>query len=65
MHPTIEKFQEVVASGDEAEILSLLAADVEFLPPTYWKTWVGREPVAAVLGHVSSISQIPRRSALG
>ena len=55
MHPTIKTFQEVVAKGDEAAILPLLAEDVEFLPPTYWKTWVGREPVAAVLGHVGRV----------
>lgn len=57
MHPTIVKIQEVVAKGQEEDILELLAEDVAFLPPTYWKTWVGREPVAAVLGHVGRVFQ--------
>ena len=55
MHPTILEMQAVVAKGDEAGILPLLADDVRFLPPTYWKTWTGKEPVAAVLGHVGRV----------
>ena len=55
MHPTIAHMQEVVAHGREEDISPLLAAGVEFLPPTYWKTWTGREPVAAVLGHVGRV----------
>ena len=55
MHPTITRIQEVVAKGDEAAVAELLAEDVTFLPPTYWKTWRGRAPVAAVLGHVGQI----------
>lgn len=55
MHPTIERMMAVVAAGREADIHSLLAEDVDFLPPTYWKTWTGREPVAALLGHVGRI----------
>ncbi|MBO9413068.1 MULTISPECIES: nuclear transport factor 2 family protein [Ruegeria] len=55
MHPTIERMQEVVAKGDETLILELLAEDVRFLPPTYFSTWTGREPVAAVLGHVGQV----------
>jgi hypothetical protein len=47
--------QEVVAKGDETLILELLAEDVRFLPPTYFSTWTGREPVAAVLGHVGQV----------
>ena len=54
-HPTITRMIEVVASGHEADILPLLAADVRFQPPTYWATWTGREPVAAVLGHVGRV----------
>ncbi|SPJ26637.1 nuclear transport factor 2 family protein [Falsiruegeria mediterranea] len=55
MHPTITKMQEVVAKGDESLIHELLADDVSFMPPTYYKTWKGREPVAAVLGHVGQV----------
>ena len=55
MHPTIERMQEVVAKGDEALIHQLLAEDVRFLPPTYYSTWTGRAPVAAVLGHVGQV----------
>lgn len=55
MHPTILTMQEVVAKGQEENILPLLAEDVSFMPPTYWKTWTGREPVAAVLGHVGRV----------
>ena len=55
MHPTIKKMQSVVASGDHNAIAPLLAADVTFLPPTYWKTWTGRDAVAAVLGHVGQV----------
>ncbi|SLN60750.1 SnoaL-like domain protein [Falsiruegeria litorea R37] len=55
MHPTITKMQEVVAKGDESLIHELLAEDVQFMPPTYYKTWTGREPVAAVLGHVGQV----------
>ncbi|UWR99951.1 nuclear transport factor 2 family protein [Phaeobacter inhibens] len=54
-HPTISRLQEVVAKGDDSQIASLLAEDVQFLPPTYWKTWTGRAPVAAILGHVGQI----------
>jgi len=54
-HPTIARMIEVVAKGHEADILPLLAADVTFQPPTYWATWTGREPVAAVLGHVGRV----------
>ena len=55
MHPTITLMQEVVASGDDSKITQLLAEDVKFMPPTYWATWTGREPVAAVLGHVGQV----------
>lgn len=55
MHPTIEKMQEVVAKGDESLLHEILAEDVQFLPPTYYKTWTGRAPVAAVLGHVGQV----------
>ncbi|AUQ51593.1 SnoaL-like domain protein [Phaeobacter inhibens] len=54
-HPTISRLHEVVAKGDDSQIASLLAEDVQFLPPTYWKTWTGRAPVAAILGHVGQI----------
>lgn len=55
MHPTITRMQDVVASGDDSKIKDLLAEDVTFLPPTYWATWTGRDPVAAVLGHVGQV----------
>jgi hypothetical protein len=55
MHPTISQMMAVVAEGREDEIAPLLADEVQFLPPTYWKTWVGRAPVAAVLGHVGRV----------
>ncbi|MFV1440078.1 MULTISPECIES: nuclear transport factor 2 family protein [unclassified Phaeobacter] len=54
-HPTINRLQEVVAKGDDRQIADLLAEDVQFLPPTYWKTWTGRAPVAAILGHVGQV----------
>lgn len=55
MHPTIAEMKEVVASGDDSRIIGLLAPDVTFLPPTYWASWTGAEPVAAVLGHVGQV----------
>jgi hypothetical protein len=55
MHPTIIKMQDVVAKGDDGLIAELLAENVRFRPPTYYKTWTGRAPVAAVLGHVGQV----------
>ncbi|MEP3332672.1 nuclear transport factor 2 family protein [Sedimentitalea sp.] len=55
MHPTITRMQDVIAKGDDTKIAVLLAEDVQFLPPTYFATWTGREPVAAVLGHVGQV----------
>ena len=55
MHPTIKTMMEVVAKGDAKAIGPILAEDVRFLPPTYWAVWQGREPVAAVLGHVGQV----------
>ncbi|MEX0306197.1 MAG: nuclear transport factor 2 family protein [Ruegeria sp.] len=55
MHPTIKRMQDVVAKGDESLIHELLAEDVRFSPPTYYSTWTGRVPVAAVLGHVGQV----------
>ncbi|WP_323783952.1 nuclear transport factor 2 family protein [Thalassovita sp.] len=55
MHPTVKRMTEIVASGDDSKIIEILAEEVRFMPPTYWKTWVGREPVAAVLGHVGQV----------
>ncbi|TMM52369.1 nuclear transport factor 2 family protein [Sulfitobacter sabulilitoris] len=55
MHPTIARLQEVVAKGDAAAIAPLLAEEVRFQPPTYFATWTGRAPVAAVLGHVGQV----------
>jgi hypothetical protein len=55
MHPTITQLQEVVAKGDDTLIAALLAENVRFLPPIYYKTWTGRDGVAAVLGHVGKV----------
>jgi len=55
MHPTITRMQDVVAKGDAHAIAPLLAENVTFMPPTYYKTWTGRAPVAAVLGHVGQV----------
>ncbi|MDX2483270.1 MAG: nuclear transport factor 2 family protein [Pseudodonghicola sp.] len=55
MHPTIAQALDIVASGDHERIAQILAENVRFLPPTYWATWTGREPVAAVLGHVGQV----------
>mgnify|MGYP000639781601 FL=1 len=55
MHPTITKMIDVVAKGEADQIAPLLAEDVRFMPPTYYKTWTGREPVAAVLGPVGQV----------
>ncbi len=55
MHPTITRMQEIIAKGDDGAIKTILAENVEFRPPTYWKTWTGRAPVAAVLGHVGQV----------
>lgn len=55
MHPTIAQMMEIVAKGDEAAIAGILAENVVFRPPTYWASWTGREPVAAVLGHVGAV----------
>ncbi|UAB88398.1 nuclear transport factor 2 family protein [Ruegeria sp. SCSIO 43209] len=66
MHPTIKRMQEVVAKGDEGLIQELLAEDVRFSPPTYYSTWTGREPVAAVLGHVGQVfSEFQYRRIMG
>lgn len=55
MHETIATFTAAAESGDKSAILPLLAEDVRFRPPTYWATWTGAEPVAAVLGHVTEV----------
>ena len=57
MHPTIQSFYDMVLANDHAGVPALMAEDVRFCPPTYWATWTGREPVAAVLGHVNEVFQ--------
>ncbi|RMD49579.1 MAG: nuclear transport factor 2 family protein [Alphaproteobacteria bacterium] len=53
----VARFVRLATSGvkDEAALAELLAPDVAFLPPTYWATWRGRAPVAAILGHVGEV----------
>jgi len=66
MHPTISRMQDIVASGDDAAIETILAENVRFMPPTYWKTWTGRAAVAAVLGHVGQVfSEFKYRRVMG
>jgi SnoaL-like protein len=66
MHPTIVRMQEIVAKGDEAKIEEILADNVRFMPPTCYKTWTGKAPVAAVLGHVGKVfSAFKYRRVLG
>ena len=55
MHPTILRMQEIVSKGDEEEIKEILSREVQFKPPTYYKTWTGKDAVSAVLGHVGKI----------
>ena len=55
MHETIQRMTEIVSSGEEDDILTILAEHVTFLPPTYYRSWVGRNAVAAVLGHVGHV----------
>lgn len=66
MHPTIARMMEIVAKGDEDAIATILSETVEFRPPTYWATWTGRAPVAAVLGHVGQVfSEFEYRRVMG
>ena len=55
MHKTIQRMTEIVRSGEEDDILTILAEHVTFLPPTYYRSWVGPNAVAAVLGHVGHV----------
>ncbi|MEP1767010.1 MAG: nuclear transport factor 2 family protein [Sulfitobacter sp.] len=55
MHPTIQKFHDLVLAHNHKDIASLMAQDITFQPPTYWATWTGRPAVAAVLGHVGAV----------
>jgi hypothetical protein len=57
MHPTIQSFHDMVLANDHAGVPALMAEDVRFSPSTYWATWTGRKPVAAVLGHVNEVFQ--------
>lgn len=55
MHPTIQKFHDAVLANEHEKISALMAEDIQFMPPTYWATWNGREAVSAVLGHVNEV----------
>jgi len=55
VHKTIQRMTEIVSSGEEDDILTILAEHVTFLPPTYYRSWVGPNAVAAVLGHVGHV----------
>ena len=55
MHPTIQKFHDLVLAKDHDGVPALMAEDVRFKPPTYWATWNGRDAVYAVLGHVNEV----------
>lgn len=57
MHPTIQAFHDAVLADRHDLIPALFAEDIRFLPPTYWKTWHGRDAVSAVLAHVIEIFQ--------
>lgn len=41
VHPTIERMKYAVTKGDEIAILDILAEDVQFQPPTYFKPGPG------------------------
>ncbi len=55
MHPTIQAFHDAVLANQHEHVPHLMAEDVRFMPPTYWKTWTGRDAVSAVLGHVNEV----------
>ncbi|QUJ76494.1 nuclear transport factor 2 family protein [Sulfitobacter albidus] len=55
MHPTIQKFHDLVLAHDHDGVPALMAEDVRFQPPTYWATWNGRAAVGAVLAHVNQV----------
>lgn len=57
MHPTIQKFHDLVLAHQHDGVPDLMAEDVTLMPPTYWATWNGREAVSAVLGHVTEVFQ--------
>ncbi len=55
MHPTIQKFHDLVLEHNHDDVPDLMAKDVTFEPPTYWATWNGRDAVGAVLSHVNEV----------
>ena len=55
LHPTLDAFLNVVQSGKKEDLIPLLAEDVLFKPPTYWKEWSGKEITARILSHVALI----------
>ncbi len=52
---TLQRFHEAVDSGQESQMRALMADDVVFRPPTYWKDWGGPDIVARILSHVRQV----------
>jgi len=38
MHPTIQRFHDLVLAKSHDGIPALMAEDITFMPPTYWAT---------------------------
>ena len=52
---TLARWHAFVASGDVAILDEILADDVEFRPPTYWKARHGKLEAALILGTVAGV----------
>ena len=53
--PIAQRILELIETHDANGIKEMLHPEVVFRPPTYWADWVGKEPVAILLEHVSAI----------